>query len=272
VASTDAIIACEQLVKVYDSPTGRVQAVRGVDFDVERGATTAIVGPSGSGKSSLLRMIAALDPPTAGSVTISGVDLNGLRAGRRARRRSHLLTHVYQRPADNLLHHLTASQQLLRIAQPKRHAGEVVTAALDDLGLGHRRHHTPPEMSGGEQQRLAFARSVVADHELVNADEPTAELDATSADAVLETIELLADRGVTVLVATHDPRVILRTSQVVMLRDGAIASVTAAGTELAVIDRSGRLQLPPNVRSRFPDRKAVLGWDEDSGRLTVDPP
>jgi len=269
---SDSLIRCEHLVKVYDSPTGRVQAVRGVDLDVERGATTAVVGPSGSGKSSLLRMIAALDPPTAGLVTVADEDLNAMGPSRRAKRRGRLLTHVYQRPRNNLLAHLTAAQQLLRIARPRTDARPIVDDALADLGLTHRRDHVPATMSGGEQQRLAFARAVVAGHDLVIADEPTAELDAGNAEAVLDTIDLLAGRGITVLVATHDPRVLVRTREVVTLRDGAIASVTSAGSEMAVIDRSGRLQLPPEVRGSFPDRKARLGFDADSGRLTVDPP
>jgi putative ABC transport system ATP-binding protein len=217
-------------------------------------------------------MIAALDPPTAGMVTVSNENLNAMRPGRRARRRGRLLTHVYQRPSDNLLAHLTARQQLLRIARPRAGREDVVAEALDELGLEDRADHVPREMSGGEQQRLAFARAVVAGHDLVIADEPTAELDTASADAVLDAVDLLARRGVTVLVATHDPRVLARTSQIVTLRDGAVASVTASGTEFAVIDRSGRLQLPPEVRGRFPERRAVLAWDDASERLTVDPP
>ena len=270
--SRDVLFRCEHRVKVYDSPTGRVQAVRGVDLDIERAVTTAVVGPSGSGKSSLLRMIAALDPPTAGMVTIGDEDLNSMGEGRRARRRGRLLTHVDPRPRDPRLAHRPAAQQLLRIARPRTDGPVIVEEALDDLGLDHRRNHLPSTMSGGEQQRLAFARAVVAGHDLVIADEPTAELDAASARAVLDTIDLLAGRGITVLGATHDPRVLARASEVVMLRDGAIASVTAAGSEMAIIDRSGRLQLPPEVRGSFTERKALLSFDAESGRLTVDPP
>lgn len=268
----EPLVACEHLVKVYDSPTGRVQAVRGVDLDIDPGVTTAIVGPSGSGKSSLLRMLAAIDVPTAGIVTIAGENLIEMRPGHRARRRARLLTHVYQRPRDNLLGHLTAEQQLLRLARPRREAAGRVGDALEELGLAHRRHHVPDQMSGGEQQRLAFARAVVARHRLVIADEPTAELDADSAVSVLDTVDILAANGVTVLLATHDPRVLRRMDQVVTLRDGAVASVTRGGTELAIIDRSGRLQLPPEVRARFPGRTAVLRWDDGDPGLRVDPP
>ena len=268
----EPLVACEHLVKVYDSPTGRVQAVRGVDLDIEPGVTTAIVGPSGSGKSSLLRMLAAIDVPTAGLVTVAGENLIEMRPGKRAHHRARLLTHVYQRPRDNLLGHLTAEQQLLRLARPRRGARDRVWSALEHLGLAHRGDHVPDQMSGGEQQRLAFARAVVAGHRLVIADEPTAELDSESAASVLDTVDTLAESGVTVLLATHDPRVLRRMEQVVTLRDGAVASVTRSGTELAIIDRSGRLQLPPEIRARFPDRTAVLRWDEDGPSLTVDPP
>ncbi len=269
---TDPLVVCEHLVKVYDSATGRVQAVRGVDLEIARGVTTAIVGPSGSGKSSLLAMIAALDQPTAGTVRIGGIDLHGLRPGRRARQRARLLTHVYQRPAHNLLGHLTARQQLLRLVRTGHDRGHVVDEVLEALGLTSRANHTPQRLSGGEQQRLAFARGAVAGHGLIIADEPTAQLDGASAAAVLDTISLLARRGVTVLVATHDPRVLAHVERIVTLRDGAVASVTTADSELAVIDRSGRLQLPPEVLRHFPDRAAHLHWDDESGRLQVDPP
>ena len=268
----DTIVSCEHLVKVYDSPTGRVQAVRGVDLDIGRGQVVAVVGPSGSGKSSLLRMLAGLDHPTAGRVTVDGTDLHSLRPGRRARARARLLTHVYQRPSDNLLSHLTAHQQLLRLARNGSASSVPVARALDLLELAHRRDHTPSTMSGGEQQRLAFARAVVAGHRLVIADEPTAQLDGDSVEAVLLTIFTLAEHGITVLVATHDRRVIERMHEVVLLRDGAVASITAGGSELAVIDRAGRLQLPPSVQEHFPGRRARLSWDDDGDHLRVDPP
>lgn len=261
-------ISCRQVVKVYRSVTGRVQAVRGVDLDLEAGSVTGIVGPSGSGKSSLLRMIGALDEPTAGLIEIAGADLFALPRRRRARRRGELITHVHQRPSDNLLGHLSARQQLERILADDDDPGRV-DDVLEQLGLIHRRDHLPAEMSGGEQQRLALARSVVARHRLVIADEPTAQLDPASAESVLDTIGLLADAGTTVVVATHDVRVLPRMSQVVALRDGAVASITQGGSELVVIDRSGRLQLPPEIRRRFPERRAELVWDDETGELRV---
>lgn len=265
---SEPVVQCSHLVKVYDSASGRVQAVRGVDLEIEEGTATAIVGPSGSGKSSLLRMIAGFDRPTAGSTLIAGIDLFSLRPGRRARIRGNLVTLVFQRPSDNLFSHLTARQQLARLGG----ADDVVAETLTVFRLEARADHTPDRMSGGEKQRLAFARAVVSGHRLVIADEPTSQLDGESAEASLEAISQLVARGASVLVATHDDRVLERMSSVVVLRDGTVATISSGGDELAVIDRSGRIQLPPAVRDSFPDRRARLRWDPDTRRLTVDPP
>ncbi len=265
--STDPVVVCNSLVKVYDSPAGRVQAVRGVDLEIEPATLTAVVGPSGSGKSSLLRMLAALDQPTAGYAAITGIDLNAAKPGPRARLRRRLITHVYQRPGDNLLAHLTARQQLIRL---RSRTGDIdPDDALEALGIGDRRDHLPDQLSGGEKQRLALARALVAVHPVVIADEPTSTLDSQNASTVIDALTMLADRGITVIVATHDIRVLPRMHQIVTLRDGAIASITAAGTEAAIIDHSGRLQLPPKLRERFPDKREILEWDDTTDSLQV---
>ncbi len=263
-------VRCRHVVKIYEAASGRVFAVRGIDLDVEGGCTTGVVGPSGSGKSSLLRMIAGLELPSAGSVEIDGIDLTSLSTKRRARTRAQLVTHVHQRPPDNLLSHLTAAQQLARLV-PREADPDVVADALQTLGLDGHHDHRPAELSSGEQQRLALARAIVAGHRLVIADEPTAQLDGESTRAVLAAIDRLAARGVTVLVATHDARVLPHLQQVIALRDGAIASITEAGTERAVIDRGGRLQLPMAARDAFSEDRAVIRVDDD-GNVRIERP
>lgn len=271
-AARPPAIECTSLLRVFESAGGRVQAVRGVDLTIDAGRAVAIVGPSGSGKSSLLRMISGIDEPSAGDVLIDGIDLGKLSNSGRRRTRARLLSHVHQRPSDNLLAHLTAFDQVARVA--RRRGVDVAEAAamLDRMGLADRADHLPNQLSGGEQQRLAFARGAVGAPAVVVADEPTAELDTDSSDRVLDAIEQLSSDGITVLVATHDERVLSRVDEVVTLRDGSIASVTDRGTELAVIDHAGRIQLPPEVREHFPDRRAEINWDPEQRSLTVRAP
>jgi putative ABC transport system ATP-binding protein len=266
------IVECTNLLRVFESATGRVQAVRGVDLSIDAGRTVAVVGPSGSGKSSLLRMIAGLDEPSAGDVYVDGVNLARLSNGARSRIRARLLAHVHQRPTDNLLGHLTALDQVERVARRRGASRGDAIGMLDRLGLADRAAHFPHELSGGEQQRLAFARGAVGDPVLIIADEPTAELDTSSTHLVLDAVERLAADGITVLLATHDPQVLERVDEVVTLRDGSVASVTSGGAELAVIDQAGRIQLPPEVRKQFPHHRARLTWDPDGRRLTVEEP
>ena len=266
------VIECTGLLRVFESSTGRVQAVRGVDLTIESGRAVAVVGPSGSGKSTLLRMIGGLDEPSAGDVLIDGVNLARLSRGERRRMRARMIASIHQRPSDNLLVHLTALDQVMHVAHRRGVGLDESLEMLDALGLGDRIDHLPNQMSGGEQQRLAFARGAVGAPAVIIADEPTAELDTDSSDRVLDAIGRLTGDGITVLVATHDPRVLERVDEVVMLRDGSVASVTDQGIELAVIDHAGRIQLPPDVREHFPDRRARISWDPDRGVFTVEGP
>lgn len=270
-ASRDAVV-CRDLLRVYDSPSGRVQAVRGLDMVVPEGEVTAVVGPSGSGKSSLLRMISGLDRPTAGDVVIGGVSLGALSERRLRRMRHALVSNIYQRPGDNLLPNHTAIEQIRRVALRRGAGPREADAMLDQVGLGDRRDHRPHEMSGGEQQRLAFARGAVGSPTVVISDEPTAELDSHSGSKVIETMRRLAGLGATIVVATHDRAVMRGADHIVTLRDGALASVTSRDEELAVIDISGRIQLPPHVRDWFPRDRAVLHVDEANHRIWIERP
>jgi putative ABC transport system ATP-binding protein/macrolide transport system ATP-binding/permease protein len=170
---------------------------------------TVVVGPSGSGKSSLLRLLACVDRPDSGEVRVAGqrVDALGARARRKLRQRQ--VAYLFQRPGENLLPYLDAVGQVRLAAQLRgaRVGDDEVHALLDRLGLGARGDHRPAQLSGGEQQRLAVACGVIGNPALVVADEPTAELDTAAAERVLTAMEDLTASGVGFVISSHDPRV-----------------------------------------------------------------
>ena len=216
-------VACAGLVKEYATATGTVRALKGVDAAFPAGRVTAVVGPSGSGKSSLLRILACVDRPTAGSVRVGGVDVAALGARGRRRVRRELVGYVFQQPGDNLLPYLTAREQLELAARLRgRPAEGAADRLLGALGLEHRAGHRPEQLSGGEQQRLAFAAAVIGGPALVVADEPTAELDSEAGERLMRAVLGLRDQGTSLVLSSHDPVVTGAVDKVVRLHDGEV--------------------------------------------------
>ena len=216
--------SCVDVVKTYRTATETVTALDGVSLAVPRERVTVVVGPSGSGKSSLLRLLACIDSPDSGEVRIAGQQVDRLGArGRRALRRRQV-AYLFQRPGENLLPYLDAVAQV-RLAAELRGApvsSAEAVALLDRLGLAHRADHFPAQLSGGEQQRLAVACGVVGGPALVVADEPTAELDTAAAERVLTAMEELAAAGVGFVLSSHDPRVMAIADGFVRLDHGRL--------------------------------------------------
>jgi ABC-type lipoprotein export system ATPase subunit len=218
--------AVHHLTKVYGCGPGQVFALRGVSATVRPGEFVAVTGPSGCGKSTLLHLLAGLDTPTTGTVLVNGTDLGRMdEDGRTAFRGRHIGV-VFQ--AFHLLDILTAEENvalpLALAGVPTAVANQKARKALDRVGLGSRARHRPADMSGGEQQRVAVARALVADPPLVLADEPTGNLDTLNGRAVFELFRELAGGRRTVVMVTHDPALADRADRIVRLADGLVVA------------------------------------------------
>lgn len=244
---TDPVAArCEELVKTYRQVSGQVYALRDITTDFPAGALTAVVGPSGSGKSSLLRLLAAMDRPTSGSVSIEDVKVHSASTRDLRHLRRSIVGYVLQRPSDNFVSYLTLGEHLKLAAVGAASNGIDSLRLLEELGISHRVDHLPHELSGGEQQRGAFAQILVAGPRIIVADEPTAELDSASAHVVVEIIRKLVDSGVTFVIATHDTNVSEVADKVIELDHGVLK---AADPD----DRPGTHERPaatPRARER----------------------
>jgi putative ABC transport system ATP-binding protein len=223
-ANPEVIIRCRGLTKTYRMGGQEVHALRAMDLDIFRGEYLSVMGPSGSGKSTLFNMIGALDRPTSGTVTIAGVDLTTQTPLELAYFRNQHIGYIFQ--AFNLIPSLTALRNvmlpLLFSGLDNAAAQKRATEVLQEVGLGHRLHHRPDEVSGGQQQRIAIARALAMEPTIVLADEPTANLDLHTGEEIINILRGLRDHhGVTVITATHDYKMLDVSDRILWIRDGA---------------------------------------------------
>jgi putative ABC transport system ATP-binding protein len=224
VPASDVAARCDGVSVDYRTASDVVPALRDVDAVFARARFSVLAGASGSGKSSLLRVLAGLKRPTAGRVAVDGTDLTRLRAGTLRRLRRATMGIVLQDPADNLVEYLPAVAQVELAARLRGADRGEAAGLLDTVGLASQAGCMPQELSGGEQQRVAFAAAAIGHPALLLADEPTAELDAIAAGALVNAMRRLITRGATLVVASHDPAVIDAADHVVTLRDGRVAA------------------------------------------------
>jgi ABC-type lipoprotein export system ATPase subunit len=237
-----ATVELRNLTKYYKQASTTVKAVDGINLTVEPGEFISIVGRSGSGKTTTLDLLGLLLRPTSGQVLLDGIDTGKLRDGARAHLRGKKLGFVFQ--DFNLLPGLNALQNVmlpLRYTKNGKDGKAHAATLLEEVGLKDRMHHRPDQMSGGEKQRVAIARSLINRPSLVLGDEPTGEVDSETSQQIVSLMRRMnREHGVTFILVTHDTDVAGQTDRVIRLKDGRVLSDTRANAEqtyLAKLDR-----------------------------------
>jgi ABC-type lipoprotein export system ATPase subunit len=272
--SAGAHVRLHRAYKVHRIGDTGVVALAGVDLEIDAGEFLAIVGPSGTGKSTVLHLLGGLDRASAGIVEVDEQDLGLLHDAELTRFRAERVGFVWQGAARNLVPYLTARQN---VALPRAIAGRTSRVRRDGspapgpgqllaiVGLAERGRHTPSQLSGGEQQRAAIAVALSNDPALLLADEPTAELDGEAAARVLDVFhDVSRDLGATVVMATHDLLAARRADRVVYLRDGRVRH---AGVPIDRIEEDGRVQLPQEATFAFADAELEVDVADDEVRI-----
>jgi putative ABC transport system ATP-binding protein len=222
----ESLIELESVSKEYRSEASVVRALRSVELTIHRGEFAAIVGQSGSGKSTMMNIIGCLDRPTAGRYVLDGIDVTTRSNDARAVVRNRLIGFIFQ--GFNLLPRTTALENVelpliyRGVSRSERRAR--AHRALDAVGLSDRTHHTPNQLSGGQQQRVAIARALVTEPPLLLADEPTGNLDTRTSFEVLDLLQRLNRSGITIVLVTHEPDIAACASRVITMRDGRVQS------------------------------------------------
>ncbi len=293
------IIICENLVKIYKVADLEVVALQGLDLVVERGEMLGIVGTSGSGKTTLMNILGGLDRPSAGRVSVDGIDLLSLSESALTLYQRSKVGFVWQQTSRNLIPYLTALENVelpmtMAWMTNRREKRAWAEELLHSVGLYERRHHRLSQLSGGEQQRVAIAVALANKPVLLLGDEPTGEVDSVTAQTIMNTFRALCrDLELTTIIVTHDPRIAEQVDRVVAIRDGKISTETIrqvsqlekamAGEkpvdgersappkeevtyqEFVVLDSAGRLQLPKELREQLGiGKRARLEMGDDS--------
>jgi putative ABC transport system ATP-binding protein len=232
------LIRIEHLTKTYQLGEMQVHALRGVTLTVSKGEFVAIMGASGSGKSTFMNILGCLDKPTKGSYTLQDIEVGKLSRDELAQIRNQKIGFVFQ--GFNLLSRTSAIENvelpLLYGPTTQKDRHQRAIRALDTVGLGERIHHFPNQLSGGQQQRVAIARALVNDPSIVLADEPTGNLDSRTSVEVMDVFQHLNEQGITVLLVTHEPDIANFAKRQIVFRDGKI--------------KSDRFNPAPNVASK----------------------
>ena len=289
------IIQCDNLVKIYKTKDIEVLALQGLEINIDRGELMAIIGNSGSGKSTFLNMIGGLDRPSAGKLIVDGKDLFKLNERELVDYKRRTVGFVWQNNARNLLPYLTAWQNVQMPmlfehgAKKKQRALEL----LDMVGLSHRKNSRLNQLSGGEQQRIAIAIALANNPKILLADEPTGAVDVKTGAYILDMFrDINKNTGLTIVIVTHDRLLSKKVNRVAAIRDGKISSerimkqsylgrmseITAfteteeVQDEYAILDRAGRLQIPRDVLEQMGISGNKVRMEVQDGRVVISRP
>ena len=223
-----AIVELKDVKKVYPLGKTEVHAVKGVSFEICKGDFISIAGPSGSGKSTILNMIGCIDVPTEGTVMINGTETGGLSDKKITDLRHEVLGFIFQSfnliPVLNVFENIEFPLLLGKSKMTKAEKSNWIEMLIEEVGLKEWRSHKPNELSGGQRQRVAIARALVTKPEIVLADEPTANLDSVTSDAIINLMKKVnRDLGTTFIFSTHDPTIVEVADHIIRLRDGLIS-------------------------------------------------
>ena len=289
------MIECDNLVKIYKTKDIEVLALQGLDIRIDQGELMAIIGNSGSGKSTFLNMIGGLDRPSAGRLFVDGKDLFKLNEQELVDYKRKTVGFVWQNNARNLLPYLTAWQnvQMPMLFESGAKKKERALELLELVGLSHRKNNRLDQLSGGEQQRIAIAIALANDPKVLLADEPTGAVDAKTAAYILDMFrDINRNTGLTIVIVTHDRLFAKKVNRVVSIRDGKISSErlmkqsyrdrltdissfteeSEVQDEYAILDRAGRLQIPREMLEKMNIQGNKVRMELVDGRIIIEKP
>jgi putative ABC transport system ATP-binding protein len=219
---SDVILAVDNVTKIYDLGEVKVNALDDISFRCQKGEVISVMGHSGSGKSTLMNILGCLDRPTTGNYILDGQDVSSLNDNQLAEIRNQKLGFVFQ--SYNLLPKMTALEnvELPMVYAGHGHRKQSALEALESVGIANRANHRPTEMSGGEQQRVAIARALINNPRIILADEPTGNLDTQSSHNIMDVLLEQRNKGITIVIVTHEEDIASFTERTIYLRDGKI--------------------------------------------------
>ena len=287
------IILCENLVKIYKTKEIEVIALQGLDLAIQKGELMAIIGNSGSGKSTFLNMIGGLDRPSAGKLFVDGKDLFKLNEKELVEYKRNTVGFVWQNNARNLIPYLTASQNVqLPMVFTNKMKKQKALELLELVGMSHRKDSKLRQLSGGEQQRIAIALALANEPKILLADEPTGSVDTNTSNYILDVFRKINEElGTTVVIVTHDQQLAKKVNRVVAIRDGKTSSELiirknlkeelenvegfvheGIQEEYVVLDRAGRLQIPSEMLKKMELSTNKVKVEYEEGKIIISPP